>query len=75
MDPVTVGMGVVAMGFGGYTFVLRMTNPSRLKKLKPMQDKWGGQTGFVIHTVAYSLVPVGFGVAMVFAGLQGISFF
>lgn len=75
MDPVTVGIGGLAIGFGGYTFFLRTSNPSKLKKLQPMQDKWGEQTGLVIHTVAYSLVPVGLGVAMVFAGLSGVSLF
>lgn len=75
MDPVTVGIGVLAIGFGGYTFFLRTTNPSKLKKLKPMQDKWGAQTGLVIHTMAYSIGPLVFGLIMIFAGLNGISLF
>jgi len=73
MDPVTVGVGVLAIGFGGYTFFLRRTDPSKLKKLKPMQDRWGAQAGLIVHTVAYSLIPVAFGVAMVFAGFSGVS--
>ena len=75
MDPVTVGVGVLAIGFGGYTFFVRTSDPSKLKKLKPMQDKWGEQTGLIVHTVTYSLIPVAFGVAMLFAGLTGVSLF
>jgi hypothetical protein len=75
MDLVTVGVGVVAIGFGAYTFFLRATNPSKLKKLKPMQDKWGGRTGLIVHALAYSLVPLGVGMAMIFAGVKGISLF
>lgn len=75
MDPVTVGVGVLAIGFGGYMFFVRTTDPSKLKKLKPMQDKWGEQTGLIVHTVAYSLIPVALGVAMLFAGFSGVSVF
>lgn len=75
MDPVTVGIGVLAVGFGGYAFFLRVSNPSKLKKLKPMQDKWGEQSGLAIHTVAYSIGPLVFGLAMIVAGLKGISLF
>lgn len=75
MDPVTVGIGVFAIVFGGYTVFLRATDPSKLKKLKPMQDMWGERTGFVVHMVAYSLVPIGVGVAMILAGFRGVSLF
>jgi hypothetical protein len=75
MDPVTVAIGLLAIGFGGYTFFLRATNPSKLKKLKPMQDRWGERAGLTVHTVAYSIGPLVFGVVMIFAGFKGASLF
>lgn len=75
MDPVTVGIGVLAIGFGCSTFLLRSTSPSKLKKLETMQATWGEGTGLIVHTVAYSLVPLAVGVAVVFAGLRGVSLF
>ncbi len=75
MDPVTLGMGVLAIAFGGYTSFLRATNPSKLKKLRPMQTMWGERTGFVLHTVAYSIAPLALKAVMVFAGFKGVSLF
>ena len=30
MDPVTAGLGVLGLGFGGYTSLLRVINPAKL---------------------------------------------
>ena len=73
MDPVTIGLGVFGLGFGGYTSLLRFTNPAKLGKLEPMRQKFGATAGTAIHLVAYSVAPIAFGVVMLVAGLQGVS--
>ncbi len=73
MDPVTIGLGVFGLGFGGYTILLRFTNPAKLGKLEPMRQKFGATAGTAIHLVAYSVAPIVFGVVMLVAGIQGVS--
>ena len=73
MDPITIGLGVFGLGFGGYTSLLRFTNPAKLGKLQPMREKFGATTGSAIHLAAYSVAPIVFGVVMLLAGLQGVS--
>ena len=45
------------------------------KKLVPMKEMFGDSVGAAIHFVAYVIVPLGFGISMIIAGLNGISFF
>jgi len=45
------------------------------KKLEPMKEKFGAGVGNTIHFVSYVIVPLGFGIAMIIAGLNGVSFF
>ncbi len=73
MDPITIGLGVFGLGFGGYTSLLRFTNPAKLGKLEPMRQKFGATAGTAIHLIAYSVAPIAFGVVMLVAGLQGVS--
>ncbi len=73
MDPVTIGLGVFGLGFGGYTSLLRFTNPAKLGKLEPMRQKFGAAAGTAIHLVAYSVAPIVFGIVMLVAGFRGAS--
>ncbi len=73
MDPVTAGLGVLGLGFGGYTSLLRVINPAKLGKLEPMRQKFGHTAGTAIHLVAYSVAPTLFGVVMLVAGIRGAS--
>ena len=43
MDPMTLGFGVVAIGFGSYTSFLRAKKPEKLGKLQAMQKRWGAE--------------------------------
>ncbi len=74
MDPITTGIGAAALGYGSYTFYLRTTMPAKLTKLTAMREKLGASAGTAIHVVAYSVLPIAFGLAMLFAGWQGVSF-
>jgi len=38
-----------------------------------MKDKFGNGAGTLIHTIAYSLIPIGAGAALIWSGHKGIS--
>ena len=75
MDPVSIVIGLAAIAYGCYTFYLRTTNPSEFGKLGAIKERFGDGPGTLIHTVAYSLVPIGFGVVSLVHGLKGHSLF
>ena len=70
MDPITMGLGLFGLGFGGYTTFLRFTNPTKLGKLGPMREKFGPSAGNAIHVIAYSVAPMVFGVMMFLTGMR-----
>ncbi len=71
----TVVIGIIALLFGIYTIYMRSSNPDKFAKLKAMQENYGEKRGALIHLVFYSIIPIIFGIIMVFAGVMGISFF
>ena len=75
MNPLTILIGVVALGFGIYTSYVRTTNSAKLGKLEAMKKDWGENTGKAIHLVAYTAVPILLGTVMIAAGIRGVSFF
>lgn len=75
MDPVTVGIGAVAIAYGIFSGSMRFVKPSIFRKLGPMQERFGTAAGNLIHFIAYVIVPLGFGITTLIAGLNGVSFF
>jgi hypothetical protein len=75
MDPVTVSVGVAAMGYGAYTAWARRSKPEQFKKLEPMKRFWGERGGLAVHVVGYTVVPIVFGIVLVVRGLQGGALF
>jgi hypothetical protein len=75
LDLITLGIGVLAIGFGLYSAFLRATNPAKLGKLAPMQKAMGNTAGALVHFAAYSLVPIAFGVLTILRGMRGESLF
>ena len=73
MDPITTGIGVVCICFGLYTAIVRVISPQKFVKLEAMKQKFGNSTGTLIHTVAYTFLPLVCGVIITFAGINGIS--
>ncbi len=75
MNITTIVIGIAALLFGMYTIYVRSTHPDKFGKLKAMQDKFGEKRGALIHLIFYSIVPIVFGIIMLFAGFMGVSFF
>ena len=73
MDFVTIGLGVVIILFGLYTWIMRIKSPEKFGKLKAMKDKFGSTAGQTIHTIAYTVMPVLFGIVVIRAGINGLS--
>lgn len=68
---VSVLIGILAIGYGLSTAVLRVVKPASFAKLEPMRERFGAKLGTAIHVIAYSVVPVGVGVRWLLAGLSG----
>jgi hypothetical protein len=75
MSPVTILIGAAALVFGIFTAYVRATNPARFGKLEAMKKQWGESAGRAIHVVAYTVVPILFGLVLIVAGMKGVSFF
>jgi len=75
MNPVTVVVGIAAIGYGLYTAWARRTRPEQFKKLEPMKQFWGERAGPIVHIVGYTVAPIVIGIVLVFSGLQGASLF
>ncbi len=71
MQYTTVALASAILLFGIYTLIMSYRSPNDLIKLKYMKSKLGEKTGFVIHTIAYVIVPFIFGYFMLMAGLNG----
>lgn len=68
-------IGAAAIIFGIYTTYIRATNPAKLGKLEAMKKQWGEGAGTVIHVVAYTVIPIVFGIIMIIFGIRGGALF
>ena len=75
MNIPTVAIGIFALIFGIYTIYVRSTNPDKFGKLKAMKVNFGEKRGALIHLVSYSVIPIIFGIIVLFTGFMGVSFF
>ena len=75
MDPLTTGIGIVMVLFGIGTAIMRTRAPEKFGKLKAMKDRFGDETGMIIHITAYTILPFVAGFLLAFAGLNGLSLF
>ncbi len=75
MNPVTLIIGIVALGYGLFTLWARTTKPESFRKLSAMQKAYGNRAGTIIHIVSYSVVPIVIGVVALVFAFQGKSFF
>ena len=75
MNPITMGLGIMAVLYGLYTFYVRASKPEKFGKLAAMQEKFGKKAGYTIHLIAYSIAPFVFGAIMIFACKNGYPLF
>ena len=73
MDIITISIGAIIILFGIYTLYARIITPEKFDKLQAMKGYFGLEVGTIIHTIAYSIVPLGVGVSIIYAGVKGIS--
>ena len=64
MNVVLILAGLAIIFYGVYVGVIRKRSPDKLKKLGAMQKSFGNRAGYAVHFVFYTLVPVGFGLAI-----------
>jgi hypothetical protein len=69
----TILIGLAASLFGASTIILRHSHPHLFKKFGLMKAQFGDTAGYIVHFVAYSAVPLIFGIVMVLNGLNGSS--
>jgi hypothetical protein len=75
MDYPTTIIGVMALGFALFTFTLRVTNPTRLKRLQTLKERLGKIAGSVVHEVFYIALPLGFGGFCLVSSYKGMPLF
>lgn len=63
-------LGLAAILYGIYTFIIRIKNPEKLRKLGATKKALGEKTGIVIHTIAYSIIPIIVGILFVLMSLE-----
>ena len=73
MNPMTVGLGALIVAYGCYTAYARVKAPHQFHKLDAMKKFWGESAGLAIHFVGYTVVPIVVGIAMIIAGMSGLS--
>lgn len=65
-------IGIAAIGFGIYTFLLRRKSPEKLVKLGAMKKFYGDKKGALIHIIAYTIAPIVVGIIIMVKGIFGI---
>ena len=66
-------IGLLALGFGISTLVLRIRTPERFTKLQTMKEQLGEKAGFLLHFTAYTAIPILVGVIFLLGGFFGVS--
>jgi hypothetical protein len=64
---ILVALGSAALLYGCYTFWLRTNHPERFGKLAAMKARWGDRVGLALHVGGYSVLPILFGLAMIYS--------
>lgn len=73
---INIVIGTIILFYALVVFILRISGKERqFKKLKPMKEKFGENTGSVIHYFGYVAVPMIIGLAIIYLGIIGISIF
>jgi len=68
-------IGILCIGYGLFTLIIRIKSPKKFGKLEAMKKKFGEKAGIAIHVTAYTVVPLLLGTALLICGILGISIF
>ncbi|NMQ18249.1 hypothetical protein E4P82_02980 [Candidatus Competibacter phosphatis] len=74
MNWTSIAIGAAAIGFGLFAAYARHFAPHLVSKLGHMQQQYGNTAGYVVHFVAYSLIPIVIGATALYMGFHGRSF-
>lgn len=58
-------LGTLAICFGTYMGYVRIQHPQRSTRLQRMRATLGDRPGTIAHTVAYSVLPILFGIVLI----------
>ena len=76
MNPLSLLVGVASCAYALFVLVMRLRGRDDMfRKLGPMRNFWGPRLGSVIHYVGYVIVPLGFGILLIWAGSHGKNLF
>lgn len=59
-----------SVALGLFTFIYRMIHPAFFRKLAMMQKAFGNTAGYLLHFVAYTIVPLLVGVVLLWTRHQ-----
>jgi hypothetical protein len=60
-------LGVLAIGYGLYSYMQRKTAPEKIEKLQTMIERNGEKMAHSIHLFGYTILPIIAGVLMLLA--------
>jgi len=61
--------GAACILYGLFTAFMRITHPEGFGKIEPMKKLWGEKVGATMHFLAYTLLPITFGVFLILTGI------
>ena len=60
-------LGVLAIVYGVYSYILRKTAPEKIEKLQTMIERNGEKMGHSIHLFGYTILPIVAGLLLLLA--------
>ncbi len=69
LDITSIVLGALAIAFGIFTLVIRRRSPEKLRKLVAMEKQWGAKKGNMAHLIAYTVLPIVFGLIFIVLAL------
>ena len=64
-------LGVLAIIYGVYSYVQRMTAPEKIEKLQTMIERNGESMAHRIHLIGYTIMPIIAGLLLLHAHFRG----
>ena len=75
MNFITMGAGILAIAYGMVMFFLRASRLEKFGKMESIAKRFGKKAAYTAHLIAYSIIPIFFGIFFAFAGFRGFSLF